>query len=98
MVKNLNSTTENTNLQHAQATKDDEFYTQYDEVEKELNKYSKEFRGKVIYCNCDDHYGIGKGTPKSNFLKYLSDNFEAFGIKKLLQHITNKMAIQQCIF
>ena len=68
----------------AMATKDDEFYTCYPEIERELNHYAKYFKDKVIYCNCDDHYGIGLGTPKSNFIKYLSDNFEAFGIKKVI--------------
>lgn len=68
----------------AKELKDDEFYTCYNEVEKELNQYAKYFKGKVIYCNCDDHYGIGKGTPKSNFIKYFADNFEAFGIKKVI--------------
>jgi len=69
---------------HAKEVKDDEFYTCYDEVERELNNYAKYFRGKVIYCNCDDHAGIGLGTPKSNFLKYFADNFEAFGVKKVI--------------
>ena len=46
--------------------------------------YARYFKGKVIYCNCDDHNGIGLGTPKSNFLKYLADNFQAFGIKKVI--------------
>ncbi|MFQ6778405.1 MAG: adenine-specific methyltransferase EcoRI family protein, partial [Alphaproteobacteria bacterium] len=59
----------------------DEFYTCYEYIERELIHYARFFKNKVIYCNCDDHYGIGKGTPKSNFIKYLSDNFEAFGIK-----------------
>ncbi len=71
-------------LTNARKGKNDEFYTSYDVIAKELNNYAKYFRGKTIYCNCDDHYGIGKGTPKSNFIKYLSDNFEAFGIKRVI--------------
>ena len=74
----------NTNLQQANKNKNDEFYTDYNEIKKELLHYTKYFKGKVIYCNCDDHNGIGLGTPKSNFLKYLADNFEAFGIKKVI--------------
>lgn len=74
----------NTELNNAGSAKKDEFYTDYDDIKKELVNYAKYFKGKVIYCNCDDHYGIGKGTPKSNFLKYLADNFEAFGIKKVI--------------
>lgn len=71
-------------LDTAKNNKRDEFYTIYDDIKKELVHYAKYFKGKVIYCNCDDHYGIGKGTPKSNFLKYLADNFQAFGIKKVI--------------
>ncbi|MBR3676073.1 MAG: modification methylase [Alphaproteobacteria bacterium] len=74
----------NANLHRANTEKNDEFYTTYEEVEKELNHYAKQFNNKVIYCNCDDHYGIGLGTPKSQFIKYLADNFEAFGIKKVI--------------
>ena len=74
----------NKNLRIADKNKDDEFYTVYEDIKKELCNYSKYFKGKVIYCNCDDHCGIGLGTPKSNFLKYLADNFEAFQIKKVI--------------
>ena len=74
----------NTSLSAAKEAKNDEFYTCYDEIEKELNHYAKYFKNKVIYCNCDDHAGIGLGTPKSNFLKYFADNFESFGIKRVI--------------
>lgn len=74
----------NANLQAANKAKNDEFYTQYDDIKKELLNYTRHFKDKVIYCNCDDHNGIGMGTPKSNFLKYLADNFHAFGIKKVI--------------
>lgn len=74
----------NTSLHLANRAKNDEFYTPYNDIAKELGKYAKYFKNKVIYCNCDDHYGIEWGTPKSQFLKYLSDNFQAFGIKKVI--------------
>lgn len=74
----------NESLNNANTGKKDEFYTCYEDITKELNNYARQFRGKVIYCNCDDHYGIGKGTPKSQFLRYLADNFQAFGIKKVI--------------
>jgi hypothetical protein len=77
MAKNLN-------LREANLNKNDEFYTGYDDIRNELIHYSKHFKGKTIYCNCDDHNGIGLGTPKSNFIKYLADNFQAFGIKKII--------------
>ncbi|MBQ3785180.1 MAG: modification methylase [Alphaproteobacteria bacterium] len=74
----------NASLNAAGIAKNDEFYTCYADIEKELNQYAKYFKGKIIYCNCDDHAGISLGTPKSNFLKYFADNFEAFGIKKVI--------------
>jgi len=74
----------NKHLTKAKDAKDDEFYTNYEDIKAELTHYTKYFKGKVIYCNCDDHNGIGLGTPKSNFIKYLADNFQAFGIKKVI--------------
>jgi hypothetical protein len=74
----------NANLKAASINKKDEFYTGYDDIKRELIHYTKYFKGKTIYCNCDDHNGIGLGTPKSNFIKYLADNFQAFGIKKVI--------------
>lgn len=72
------------NLRAAQQNKKDEFYTAYDDIKNELIHYAKHFKGKTIYCNCDDHAGIGLGTPNSNFLKFLADNFQAFGLKKVI--------------
>ena len=74
----------NANLRAANTNKNDEFYTGYDDIKNELIHYTKHLKGKVIYCNCDDHNGIGLGTPKSNFIKYFADNFQAFGIKKII--------------
>ncbi len=67
----------NKNLQKAKANKKDEFYTQLSDIENELKHYKKHFKGKVIYCNCDD--------PRvSNFFHYFSYNFEKLGLKKLI--------------
>ncbi len=64
-------------LKDANKNKNDEFYTQLTDIEKELRYYKEHFRGKVIYCNCDD--------PRlSNFFKYFYLNFEHFGLKKLI--------------
>ena len=42
-------------LQKAQKVEDDEFYTRYEDVEKELSMYDKEiWKDKVVYCNCDN--------------------------------------------
>ena len=65
------------NLNAAKKNKEDEFYTQLDDINKELQHYKKHFKNKIIYCNCDD--------PRiSNFFKYFSLNFEHLGLKKLI--------------
>ena len=67
----------NQNLGKARREKNDEFYTQLSDIENELWHYREHFRGKVVYCNCDD--------PRvSNFFRYFSLNFEALGLKRLI--------------
>lgn len=67
----------NSNFNTASKTKQDEFYTQLSDIENELKHYKKHFKGKVVYCNCDD--------PRvSNFFHYFSYNFERLGLKKLI--------------
>lgn len=71
------TTTANSNLAAAKQSKEDEFYTQLSDIEKELRHYRKHFKGKVVYLNCDD--------PRvSNFFHYFSHNFEKLGLKKLI--------------
>lgn len=71
----------NRNLQVAKVAKNDEFYTQYIDIEKEIGAYIEYnpdvFRGKVIYCNCDDPF-------ESNFFKYFVNKFKEYGLKKLI--------------
>jgi len=67
----------NSNLQAAKTAKEDEFYTQLADIERELLHYRAHFKGKVIYLNCDD--------PRvSNFFHYFSYNFKKLGLKKLI--------------
>ena len=67
----------NHSLAEAKKAKEDEFYTELSVIEQELKHYRKHFRGKVVYCNCDD--------PKiSNFFHFFSYNFEKLGLKKLV--------------
>ena len=67
----------NRSLHAAKATKQDEFYTQLSDIEKELRHYTKHFKGKTVLCNCDD--------PKvSNFFHFFSHNFEKLKLKKLI--------------
>ena len=67
----------NSNLRSANANKNDEFYTMLTDIEKEMRYYKDFFKGKVVYCNCDD-------ARESNFFKYFSLNFEFLGLKKLI--------------
>lgn len=67
----------NSNLNRAAKVKNDEFYTQLADIEKELKHYKDQFRGKVVYCNCDDPF-------ESNFFKYFAANFNALGLKRLI--------------
>ncbi|MFA5144547.1 MAG: adenine-specific methyltransferase EcoRI family protein [Candidatus Omnitrophota bacterium] len=67
----------NKNLHKASQEKKDEFYTQLGDIENELKYYKEQFRGKVVFCNCDD-------PRESNFVKYFSMNFEHLGLKKLI--------------
>src|SRR4051812_26534291 len=67
----------NRSFQEAKQAREDEFYTQLPDIERELRRYKKYFKGKVVYCNCDD--------PRvSNFFHYFSYNFEKLGLKKLV--------------
>lgn len=64
-------------LEQAKRNKADEFYTQLPDIEAELRHYQEQFRGKIVFCNCDDPY-------ESNFFKYFAMNFNFLGLKKLI--------------
>ena len=67
----------NGTLHQAKRSKYDEFYTQLSDIENELRHYKRHFRGKTVYCNCDD--------PRvSNFWQYFALNFQRLGLKKLV--------------
>jgi len=71
----------NSNLSNAKNVKNDEFYTQYHDIEKEINAYLEYnpnvFSGKTVLLPCDD-------PEWSNFTKFFAQNFERFGLKKLI--------------
>lgn len=67
----------NASLNKANMAKQDEFYTQLTDIEKELRHYRKHFQGKTVLCNCDDPF-------ESNFFKYFALNFNRLGLKKLI--------------
>jgi len=64
-------------MHKAKTAKNDEFYTQLSDIEKELGHYKEHFKGKVVLLNCDD-------PEESNFWRYFSMNFEFLGLKKLI--------------
>ena len=67
----------NSALNKAGIKKEDEFYTQLSDIEKELKHYREQFRDRIIFCNCDD-------PAESNFFRYFQLNFYSLGIKKLI--------------
>ena len=77
-------------LEKAKKNKADEFYTQMPDIESELRHYKEHFKGKVVFCNCDDPY-------ESNFFKYFAMNFNHLGLKKLIatSYSDSPVAFQQ---
>lgn len=67
---------DNSNLIRARQARNDEYYTRYEDIEKEFPNYKKYLKGKIIYCNCDGE--------NSNFVKYFKDNFKKYKLKELL--------------
>lgn len=67
----------NKDLGKAKDAKKDEFYTQLEDIELEMKHYKNHFKGKTVFCNCDDPY-------ESNFFKYFAMNFNFLGLKKLI--------------
>lgn len=71
----------NSNLTSAKKAKNDEFYTQFSDIQKEIEAYleydKNVFRGKVVYCNCDDPF-------ESNFFRYFVLNFKRLGLRRLI--------------
>lgn len=63
-------------LDKAKVNKKDEFYTQLVDIEKEMVHYTKHFRGKIVYCNCDN-------PANSNFWKFFYDHFKELGLRRL---------------
>lgn len=67
----------NSSLHAARAAKNDEFYTQISDIEKELRHYKDHLKGKVIFCNCDD-------PEWSNFWRHFTLKFEDYGLAKVV--------------
>ena len=76
---------DNSNLCLAKKVKNDEFYTRYEDIEAEVMKYRKQFRDKIVYLPCDD-----PAEKKSEFWSFFVNNFDSFGLKKLIATHYNK--------
>ncbi|MBQ3220643.1 MAG: adenine-specific methyltransferase EcoRI family protein [Clostridia bacterium] len=78
---------------NARKNKQDEFYTQLVDIENECKHYKEHFKGKTVFCNCDDPY-------ESNFFKYFALNFNFLGLKKLIctSYATSPVAWVQLSF
>ena len=63
-------------LHKAMSEKNDEFYTRYEDIEKEICFYKKYLKNKTVYCNSD--------STKSNFFKYFYKNFKKLSLKRLI--------------
>jgi len=68
---------DNKDLNAAAKAKKDEFYTQYQDIEVEMKYHVNEFKGKIVFCNCDD-------PEYSNFWRYFHRNFAKLKLKKLI--------------
>ena len=73
----------NVNLQNAKNNRKDEFYTQFADVADELKHYSSHFKGKTVYCNCDN-------PMHSAFWRYFHLNFSILGLKRLIASYYHK--------
>ncbi len=71
------SSKKNGNLHSAKKAKNDEFYTQLEDIEKELRHYKAHFKGKTVFCNCDD-------PEWSNFWKYFTLNIDHLGLARVV--------------
>lgn len=80
----------NRNLNRAKAVRNDEFYTRYEDIEKEVRLYSDKFREGVVYCNCDN-------PDKSEFYRFFKNNFIALGLKKLIASFYDSSGIIYCV-
>jgi hypothetical protein len=82
-------------LDTANKSKKDEFYTQYEDVEREVNSYLEYnpeiFKGKIVLCPCDD-------TDSSSFTKYFAQNFRKLGLKKLISTSYEKTGSKAKLF
>ncbi len=82
----------NDSLRNAKAAKKDEFYTDYNVIQEEVNAYLEfdpdTFRDKTVLCNCDDPF-------ESNFFKFFALNFNFLGLRKLVSTCWNGSPIVQ---
>jgi hypothetical protein len=64
-------------FEQVKKNKADKFYMQLPDIEAKMRHYKEQFRGKVVFCNCDEPF-------ENNFFKYFALNFNFWGLKKLM--------------
>ena len=85
LLENEKSFSKNKNLHKAKQNKNDEFYTRYEDVEKELSMYDKSiWKNKTVFCNCDDAVDKDDDRRTSAFAIYFIRNFKKLELKKLI--------------
>lgn len=82
---------DNRMLTAAGKAKKDEFYTQINDISNELKHYKDHFKGKVVFCNCDDPY-------ESEFFQFFAMKFNSWGLKKLIATCWGGSQISQTEF
>ena len=82
----------NLSLKKAKVEKNDEFYTQLNDVSKELIHYKQHFKNKIVYCNCDN-------PIQSAFWEYFHLNFEELELKELIStHYDNNQSTYKMVY
>ncbi|MDR1809820.1 MAG: adenine-specific methyltransferase EcoRI family protein [Prevotella sp.] len=72
-------------MDKAKRVENDEFYTRYEDVEKEISMYDKAiWKDKVVFCNCDNAADYEDERRTSAFVQYFFNNFKELGIKTLI--------------
>ena len=83
-ANNHESGRSNRNLDRASANKNDEFYTRFEEIEKEAIYYKPRFKGSVVFCKCYDCKEVENLKKRKHFWNYFYKNFEYLELKKLI--------------
>ena len=74
-------------IKQSKQKKDDEYYTRYEDIEKQIELYKNELKNKIVYMNCDN-------PSFSNFWKYFHINFSKLQLKKIVATFLNNTSFK----